>query len=71
MLRKESTHLVDPPFVRGMTVKFKNRKWIVNRKLQEEGMVEIRRPYSTAIRRVEKTKLRKWDDGDPKLKKKS
>ncbi|WVZ05393.1 hypothetical protein V8G54_018739 [Vigna mungo] len=65
----KSTHSEDTPLLHGMSVRYKNRKWIVDKKLKEEGMVEIRRPYSTAIRRVEKRQLRSWDDGDPNMKK--
>ena len=69
--KEESTHSEDTPFLHGMLVRFKNRKWIVNRKLKEEGMVEIRRSYFTAIRRVDRRKLSGWDDEDPNVKKNS
>ncbi|WVZ07260.1 hypothetical protein V8G54_020606 [Vigna mungo] len=38
---------------------FKNKKWIVN-KLKEEGVVEIKRSYSKAIRRVDRRRLMSW-----------
>ncbi|XP_014522930.1 uncharacterized protein LOC106779351 [Vigna radiata var. radiata] len=62
---EESIPSEDTIFLHGMSVRFKIRKWIVNRKLKEEGMIEIRRPYSTTIRKVERRKLSKWDDEDP------
>ncbi|XP_014497201.1 uncharacterized protein LOC106758737 [Vigna radiata var. radiata] len=43
----------------------------ISRKLKEEGVVEIRRPYSTSIRKLDRRQLGRWDDEDPNMKKKS
>ena len=69
--KKESIPSEDTSFLRGFPVRFKNRKWIVNRKLRDEGMSDIKRPYSTAVKRVDRRKLSRWDDEDPNVKKKS
>lgn len=57
-------HSGETPLPRGSQVRFKNMKWIVN-KIREDGLVEIRRPYTRATKRVDRRHLMSWGDEDP------
>lgn len=60
----------EDPIQPGIKVRYKRKEWIV-KELKEKGEVEIEAPYSRHTKRIKKRRLCRWEDEDPRRKKKT